>query len=100
MGAQHSPGPWKRNAHGELIDSAGNRVHFRQVITQASGTPERIAVAEANTRLAESAPDLLEALRVAVVALAGAAKHAPQLGLTEAYDTVSAAISKATGSSE
>lgn len=49
----------------------------------------------ANARLIAAAPDLLEALRIAVIALAGAAKS--DAAYESAYQAVSAAIAKATG---
>ena len=47
--------------------------------------------------LMAAAPDMLEALRKAVVLLAGACVHAPELEPHETYEAVSAAIAKATG---
>jgi hypothetical protein len=53
--------------------------------------------AEANARLIAAAPEMLQALRKAVVLLAGACVHAPELQADDAYEAVSAAIAKATG---
>ena len=51
----------------------------------------------ADAHLIASAPDMLAALRKAVILLAGASVHAPELEPMEAYEAVSKAISKATG---
>lgn len=48
-------------------------------------------------QLIEAAPYMLAALRKAVVLLAGACEHAPELRSHEAYEAVSAAIARATG---
>jgi hypothetical protein len=52
---------------------------------------------EANAELIAAAPDMLEALRKAVVLLAGACVHSPELEPQETYEAVSSAIAKATG---
>lgn len=48
-------------------------------------------------QLIEAAPVMLDALRKAVVALAGACVHCPELGADETYQAVSDAIAVATG---
>lgn len=55
------------------------------------------AVKHPDMQLIEAAPDMLAALRKAVVLLAGASVHAPELEPHETYEAVSAAIDKATG---
>lgn len=54
-------------------------------------------VTHPDARLIAAAPDMLEALRKAVVLLAGACVHSPELEPHETYEAVSAAIAKATG---
>lgn len=55
------------------------------------------AVKHPDMQLIEAAPDMLDALRKAVVLLAGACVHSPELEPHETYEAVSAAIAKATG---
>lgn len=55
------------------------------------------AVKHPDMQLIEAAPDMLEALRKAVVLLAGVCVHSPELAPHETYEAVSAAIAKATG---
>lgn len=57
-----APGPWHRDKYGRICDKNGEEIVLRSVAVLCSGSPERIAEAEANTNLASSAPDLLEAL--------------------------------------
>ena len=51
----------------------------------------------ANAQLIAAAPEMLAALRKAVVVLAGTCLHAPDMEPHATYDAVSAAIAKATG---
>lgn len=60
--SKHTPGPWSRNKYGSVIGPDGKDVLFRAVSTLCSGADEKMAMAEANTDLAASAPELLEAL--------------------------------------
>lgn len=59
---KHTPGPWIRDKYGAMIDSKGESIILRGVSTLCSGSDDRIEMAEANTDLACSAPDLLAAL--------------------------------------
>lgn len=59
----------------------------------------RLLMTIADDKLIAAAPDMLEALRKAVVLLAGMCAHAPELKPHDAYEAVSAAIAKATGCS-
>jgi len=85
----HTPGPWKRERlcifcpNGSLIAE----VHEDYFTHTAED--------EANARLIASAPDMLQALRRAVLALAFAAESSP--AMQDDYEAVSAAIAKATG---
>ncbi len=54
-------------------------------------------VTHPDMRLMAAAPDMLDALRKAVVLLAGACVHSPELEPHATYEVVSAAIAKATG---
>lgn len=101
--SKHSPGPWNRDKYGSIIDSSGCDVVFRGVTTLRSGNDDRMAIAEANSDLATSAPELLEALQAAVdcgmvpttsATEGGAAKFSRQVVVA---DMIRAAIAKATG---
>jgi len=83
----HTQGPW----------------HVFSVYAQhevRTPTDSLIAVVQSRdyARLIAAAPDMLAALREAVILLAGASVHAPELEPMEAYEAVSKAIAKATGS--
>jgi hypothetical protein len=67
--SKHTPGPWFRDQYGNMLAKSGDRVVFRSVTTVCSGSDERIAEAEANTTLATSAPELLEALEATTMLL-------------------------------
>ena len=84
MSGQFTPGPWVvrgkqsvRGLHGEYIAKT-NWLNGKE-----------------NARLIAAAPELLDALRRAVIALAFAAETLPVM--QDAYEDVSAAIAKATG---
>lgn len=64
MTAIHQKSPWSRDKYGCVVDANGDSVLFRGVSTLSAGSDERMAMAEANTDLAASAPDLLEALEM------------------------------------
>jgi hypothetical protein len=104
-----TPGPWHLTVGASGVE--GVRVSFRidanPQISIASGQSQehlgedcgsRILEAEciANARLIAAAPDMLAALRRAVLALAFAAETSP--AMRDDYEAVSAAIAKATGS--
>ncbi|HHK0948622.1 hypothetical protein ISD85_03240 [Pseudomonas aeruginosa] len=61
--SKHTPGPWCQNKWGSLMTEGGQDVLLRGVTTISAGSDERIAEAEANTRLISAAPELLEALQ-------------------------------------
>lgn len=98
MSARHSPGPWW-STDGGIRNSGGYIVHTNSV-QRYEGQDERyvfeVAQREADKRLIASAPDMLKALRRAVLALAFAAESSE--AMRDDYNAVSAAISKATGS--
>lgn len=106
----HSPAPWKivETTDPKIISSWSIQVgdqsisFFPYVYQYADeektcggyvSSPER----HANARLIAAAPEMLDALRKAVVLLAGACVHSPELEPHETYEAVSAAIAKATG---
>ncbi|MCS9372428.1 hypothetical protein N1E56_15015 [Pseudomonas aeruginosa] len=58
---KHTPGPWRLDKWGCLQTEGGQDVILRGITTISAGSDERIAEAEANTRLISAAPELLEA---------------------------------------
>lgn len=60
--SKHTPGPWGQDKWGSLQTEGGQDVLLRGITTISAGSAERIAEAEANTRLIAAAPELLEAL--------------------------------------
>ncbi|HGM6575099.1 TPA: hypothetical protein ACXNIX_005133 [Pseudomonas aeruginosa] len=63
---KHTPGPWGQDKWGSLQTEGGQDVLLRGITTISAGSDERIAEAEANTRLIAAAPELLEALQVCI----------------------------------
>ncbi len=55
-----TPGPWNKNKYGEAVDAQGEIIHLRGV---ALSNRE---VTKANTDLVIAAPELLEALQMAL----------------------------------
>ena len=92
--SKHTAGPW-RVARASLY--AGNDLnvdsyeHGYVALCGKRGDE----VAEANANLIAAAPEMLDALRRAVLALAFAAETSP--AMHDDYEAVSAAIKKATG---
>ncbi|HGJ9326842.1 hypothetical protein [Pseudomonas aeruginosa] len=64
--SKHTPGPWGQDKWGSLQTEGGQDVLLRGITTISAGSDERIAEAEANTRLIAAAPELLEALQVCI----------------------------------
>lgn len=98
MSLHHTAGPWMWDSDPIKGDPLG-RVRF-QVVARgktiaktyySSGDEQALA----DTVLMASAPDMLKALRRAVLALAFAAESFPSMG--DDYEAVSAAIDKAIG---
>lgn len=58
---KHTPGPWCQDKWGSLMTEGGQDVLLRGITTISAGSDERIAEAEANTRLISAAPELLAA---------------------------------------
>jgi len=105
--AQFTPGPWAYK-HRKTAESMYNTEVFcakgATIATFAwypmPTTPKGVTgtYREGNARLCAAAPEMLDALRQAVVTLAGVLVHAPELGVRKDYEIVSAAIAKATRS--
>lgn len=91
MSAQHTPGPWRRDKYGNVVDANGEEVLFRSIGICASGSGERVARAERNTDLAVAAPDLLRVAELLVDWLD------EEEGAHKLCDAARAAIAKAAG---
>ncbi len=101
----HTPGPWTINTAGGA--KAGEPFQITEIYVYAPNTQDDTAICAdvidpvtqepsfANALLIAAAPDMLQALRRAVLALAFAAETSP--AMRDDYNAVSAAISKATG---
>lgn len=85
---KHTPGPWRYvDGYFDCDVWAGNK---KVLSYERHPTDED----RANARLMAAAPELLEACRVAVMALAAAAERDP--AFNRDYEAVSAAIASAT----
>lgn len=108
----HTPGPWHAATADEWRTASGEHAQWgRFDISAGSKDPAaesyyRIASVsnvsnsdqnQANAKLIAAAPDMLQALRKAVVLLAGVCAHSPELEPHDTYEAVSEAIAKATG---
>jgi hypothetical protein len=95
MIAQHTPGPWRyvcanpSPTTGEHLISGAKPGYLAEVRDCGSGD------VRANALLIAAAPDMLQALRRAVLALAFSAESSE--AMRDDYEAVSAAIAKATG---
>ena len=97
MSAAHTPGPWWVTDSG-VRDSGGYICHTKPPThypDQNERYAKEVAERKANARLIAAAPELLQALRRAVLALAFAAESSP--AMQDDYEAVSAVIAKATG---
>ena len=90
--SKHTPGPW-------VVRDGGtgyiNQIGIDPSIGCAYGAGEEV---DANARLIAAAPEMLNALRRAALALAFGAENFP--AMSDDYKAVSAAIEKATGESK
>lgn len=90
MTHNHTPGPWTADDSG-LITAGPRRLHIAQAATTGMGQ-----AAAANARLLAAAPEMLQALKLALLAMERAAM---QMGLDPDTDTeceiIRAAINKA-----
>lgn len=99
MSTSHSPGPWEWVGRDLESNFPG---HYEAVIESTVscgsfcyGGSVDMKVSDADRCLIAAAPDMLQALRRAVLALAFAAESSP--AMRDDYEAVSAAIAKATG---
>lgn len=90
---KHTPGPWALDRTPTYWGL--KHPHTGRLLAQVAHSQK--ANSEANATLIAAAPEMLDALRKAVVLLAGACVHSPELEPHETYEAVSAAIAKATG---
>jgi hypothetical protein len=86
----HTPGPWAYDTNG-LITAGPRRLHIAQTAVTGMGR-----AAELNARVLAAAPDMLQALQIALVSMERATM---QMGIDPAMDTqcniIRAAITKA-----
>ena len=70
MSAKHTPGPWYNNSHGADIDTYDEGFNFNNWQISLK-TPRENGIGvdelEANARLIAAAPELFEALNIAIV---------------------------------
>lgn len=85
--AKHAPGPW-RSDYPRIYSRTGAKL---------LEVDEHMCCTVYDAQLIAAAPEMLQALRKAVVLLAGVCVHSPELEPHETYEAVSAAIAKATG---
>ena|SRR6185295_5830279 len=98
----HSAAPWDRVRIGTTGDGQ-NRDHDVYCVNSAKGHEIAYGLREMDARLISAAPDLLEALQLALKGLRLAAETSPErddeawLGYVLSHDKAVAAILKATG---
>lgn len=93
MDIKHTPGPWKTYATGLARSGLPEfEIHW----SNDGECVAEVVHGEADARLIAAAPDMLQALRRAVLALAFAAESSE--AMRDDYNAVSDAIAKATGS--
>lgn len=93
---KHTPGPWVRNHSGQLVGSNGDMVLLAKSgfgMATAFEHPERVA----NTLLAESAPDLLQALVRMELAFLAVLRGTPVRDADEVIAEATSARAKAQG---
>ncbi|MFU7875094.1 hypothetical protein ACSLV1_09250 [Pseudomonas aeruginosa] len=91
--SKHTPGPWCQDKWGSLMTEGGQDVLLRGITTISAGSDERIAEAEANTRLISAAPELLDALEAC---LARITEEVADSEFLDEVEQARAAIAKAT----
>ena len=102
---KHTPGPWEfvpkltasENHKGFFVRTEKATRNGKWAIAEVQPGDEEGKMGAANAALIAAAPEMLDALRKAVVMLAGACMHSPELEPRETYEVVSAAIDRATG---
>lgn len=90
----HTPGPWIPYKRPEPIGYAEYEIHHGAI----GECVAEVVHGESNARLLAAAPEMLDALRRAVLALAFASETSATM--RDDYNVVSAAIAKATGSAQ
>lgn len=80
---KYVPGPWAYDTNG-LITAGPRRLHIAQTVTTGMGWK-----GEHNARILAAAPEMLQALQIALLAMERAAM---QMGLDPAMDTECAII--------
>ena len=94
---KHTPGPWVRDAYQNVIGLNGKRVMFDQLSLAMCSGKEREEVS-ANSELAISAPELLDALVQAEICVAELCEgQHPENECWNTLRTVRCAIAKAEG---
>jgi hypothetical protein len=102
---KHTPGPWiiTQESYGTVIrgaevvrESDGYEYPFREYVASTWG--ERSDTTDADARLIAAAPEMLDALRRASMALAWASDREPVL--IDDYNAVNDIIARATGSQQ
>jgi hypothetical protein len=94
--ASHTAGPWTLQRNVTNYRSGGTSLQVRGGGDELIATFPGCDRDKANAVLMAAAPDMLKALRRAVLALAFAAESSD--AMRDDYEAVSAAIAKATGS--
>jgi hypothetical protein len=94
----YTKGPWKQDKYGTIVSPNGETVRVKGVALSMYRDEEAIA----NTRLISAAPELLEALQNALIALENSKpimEHYPEPNMRHirAYYGAEAAIKKALG---
>jgi hypothetical protein len=99
MKAQHTPGPWTHEGHGDITGIENDpdigfvgKVDIASVYLRAAAYRH-----EANSRLIAAAPDLLSVLKELQASAAYWSEYDVPLGIV---DRINAAIAKATGKTE
>jgi hypothetical protein len=97
---EHTKGPWKMFEVNGTVGIVGPRsdIAYTKLPEIVSDSSRSIDEDRANAILMATAPELLDACRRAVCALAYASKH--DKIFNDDYEVVSSVIAKATGASE
>ena len=102
---KHTPGPWEfvpkltasETHKGFFVRAEKATRNGKWALAEVQPGDEDGKIGAANAALIVAAPEMLDALRKAVVMLAGMCVHSPELEPRETYEAVSAAIARATG---
>jgi hypothetical protein len=97
VSAKFTPGPWSFQKPQEISDCYG---YFVIRASDKSAVAEVLAedmTDEANVHLIVAAPEMYEALKVALMALTNEYYNKPRKGLEKEYEIVRSALAKAEG---